>query len=154
MATDHYPRFRRYVKQAGSAIGVVGLSVIVTLLVQHVISPPRATAQVSQQEVRAGAFVLVGQDGTVLGRLSAGDQGNGQLVLFDASGKQRVVLAGAGALVVNDPDGRTARFVAGYTVVPGPNGEPPINGVLLDADGRILNMLDAAGEHSAVQSAP
>jgi type 1 fimbria pilin len=137
MATDHHFGLWRYLKQVGSVLGIVTLSVLATLVVQRATTPPRASAQSSPGTVQATEFDLVGQDGTVLARLRAGGAGGGALLLYDAAGNQRVGLAAAGVLTVLDPDGVTPRFRAGYAPVVGSRGEPPTNGVLLDPSGTI-----------------
>ena len=118
--------------------GVLALSLVV---------PSPATAQSSQlQEVRASAFTLVAPDGTVLASLAPAGGGGALLQLFDATtGNQRVRIAGAGAIAVLDPDGATTRFIAGYTVIPSPNGAiPPFSGVLLDPSGGAIGVLPAS----------
>ncbi len=67
-----------------------------------------------------------------------GRDGNGQVQVFDGTtGKVRVRLSAAGSVVVLDPDGATPRFVAGYTQVFGPTGNPAFNGIQLDPQGAI-----------------
>jgi hypothetical protein len=101
------------------------------------VAPAPATAQSSQlEEVRASAFVVVAPDGTVVGRLGQGDLGNGNLGLFDVAGRQRWQLNGEGGMTAFDTDG-TRRFRAGFQPVSGPAGSPPLNGVLLDANGSV-----------------
>jgi hypothetical protein len=125
-------------RQVSSVFGIVSLSVLATLLVQHVLAAPSATAQPSQpQEVRAARFVLVGPDGTELATLEPGRDGNGRLQLFDAAGTLRVGLAAQGALNIFDTDGTTQRFRAGYVPYADAFGRPPINGVWLDANGSV-----------------
>jgi hypothetical protein len=129
---------RRRLGQGASALGIVALSVLATLTVQHLLLSPSASAQADQpQEVRATRFVLVAADGTVLARLEPGGDGNGRLQLFDKTGTLRVGLAGGGALNINDTDGVTQRFRAGYVPYVDSAGRPPINGVWIDADGSI-----------------
>src|SRR5581483_10539984 len=112
MATDHHLGLWRYLKQVGSILGIVTLSVLVTVLVMRVLTPRPAQAQASPGAVQATEFDLVGQNGTVLARLRAGGAGGGALLLYDAAGNQRVGLAAAGVLTVLDPDGVTPRFRA------------------------------------------
>jgi hypothetical protein len=113
------------------------------MLAFALIVPPLVTAQSSQlPEVRAGAFVLVGPNGTDVARLEPGGGGNGRLLLNAADGTRSVRLNGAGGLTVFDTDGNTLRFQAGY-VSPGRSAEPPINGVLLGPGGSI-SMLPTA----------
>jgi hypothetical protein len=103
------------------------------------VAAPQATAQSSQlQEVRASAFTLVGEDGTVLARLAPGP-GGGRFSLRNAAGTERVTLAAAGILNVWDQDGTTVVFRAGrsYNPVGAATGLPPINGVELGPDGSI-----------------
>jgi hypothetical protein len=124
-----------------SVLGIVLLSVVTTLLVQRMVAPPRAAAQAGQlQEARASKFTLVGSDGTILATLQASTvDGNGQLNVFDAKGNKRARVQGAGLFVSYDVDGVTPRFVAGYQYpqVPGPTGNPPVNGIQLDPQGAI-----------------
>ena len=125
-------------RQAASILGIVALSVLTTPLVQHVLTPPQASAQPSQfEEIRAARFVLVGRDGTTLAILETAPAGDGRLQLFDAAGNLRVGLAGQGALNVFDPDGTTQRFRAGHVPEVDPRGRPPMNGVWLDGNGSI-----------------
>jgi len=129
---------RRRLGQGASTLGIVVLSVLATLTAQHLLLPPLVIAQADQpQEVRATRFVLVAADGTVLARLEPGGDGNGRLQLFDKTGTLRVGLAGGGALNINDTDGVTQRFRAGYVPYVDSAGRPPINGMWLDADGSI-----------------
>ena len=129
---------RRRLGQGASTLGIVVLSVLATLTAQHLLLPPLVIAQPDQpQEVRATRFVLVAADGTVLARLEPGGDGNGRLQLFDKTGTLRVGLAGGGALNINDTDGVTQRFRAGYVPYVDSAGRPPINGMWLDADGSI-----------------
>jgi hypothetical protein len=128
----------RHLGQGASVLGTVALSVLATLAVQHLLLPPPALAQPDQaQEVRAARFVLVAADGTELAKLEPGGDGNGRLQLFDKAGTLRVGLAGGGALNINDTDGVTQRFRAGYVPYVDSAGRPPINGMWLDADGSI-----------------
>jgi hypothetical protein len=124
--------------QAAAVLGIVALSVVTTLLVQHLVATPPATAQPTQfAEVRATRFVLVAADGTVLANLEPGGDGNGRLQLFDKTGTLRVGLAGGGALNIADTDGVTPRFRAGYVPYVDSAGRPPINGIWLDPEGSI-----------------
>jgi hypothetical protein len=101
------------------------------------VAPSLATAQSTQlEEVRASAFVLVGTDGTVIGRFGPGAAGNGNLVLLDTDGRPRWTIGGGGALSVYDPEG-TIRFRAGYQPALGPGGAPLVNGVLLGPEGSV-----------------
>ena len=138
MLRGHIREFTRYLRQGASVLGIVALSVLATLAVQHLLLPPSATAQSGPlQEVRAARFVLVAADGTVLANLEPGGDGNGRLQLFDKAGTLRVGLAGGGALNISDTDGVTQRFRAGYVPYVDSAGRPPINGMWLDADGSI-----------------
>lgn len=119
-------------------LATVSLSVIATVLVQHLGASAAATAPPGQlPEVRASTFVLVGPGGTELARLEPGHDGNARLQMFDASGTLRLGLAAQGALNVFDTDGTTQRFRAGYVPYVDGIGRPPINGVWLDADGSV-----------------
>jgi hypothetical protein len=138
MTTKRRFSLRRHLRQAASFFGMVALSALTVLLAQRVLAPSSATAQAGQaQEVRASAFVLVGADGSVLGRFQTGPAANGQLQLLDAAGKTRTVLTGNGSMVVFDADGATPRFEAGYRLTAGANGVPPVNGVLIDPTGTV-----------------
>jgi hypothetical protein len=131
-------RLAGYVRQAVSVLGIVALSVVSTLAVQRLLAPPPASAQPAQfEEVRAGRFVLVGADGTMLARLDPGGDGNGRLQLFDARGPLRLVVAGQGSFIALDPDGTTVRFRAGYVPYVDASGRAPINGVWLDPEGSL-----------------
>jgi hypothetical protein len=111
--------------------GILALSLMV---------PSLATAQSNQaQEVRAAAFVLVGQNGADVARLEPGTDGNARLLLNAADGTRSVRLNGAGGLTVYDTDGATVRFQAGF--VPAArvviSGDAQINGVILGPGGSI-----------------
>lgn len=108
------------------------------------VAAPRAAAQSDQpQEVRASAFTLVREDGTVIAQLGpTPGGGTGRLLLSDAAGKQRITLVGNGILNVWDEDGATVVFRAGRTYNVGvASGLPPANGVELGPGGSI-RMLD------------
>lgn len=106
--------------------GVLALSLVL---------PSFATAQSrDEQDVRASAFTLVGPDGTIGGRLEAGNNGNGNLTLYDGAGRMRLTLRGAGHMSAYDEDG-TVGFRAGRTL-PG-SGANVVNGVLLGPGGSI-----------------
>jgi hypothetical protein len=109
------------------------------MLAFSLIAAPQATAQSTQlQEVRASAFTLVGADGKVLASLQASAvDGSAVLVLFDAAGKRRLNLFGAGVMNVYDQDGVTQVFRAGRTYELGAQGQAPVNGVQLGPDGSI-----------------
>ena len=107
------------------------------VLALSLIAPSSATAQSGQlQEVRATAFTLVGQDGTVLARLAPGNLGFGNLALFDTAGTQRLQLQGNGRMGVNDADG-TLVFQAGRSFEASGTGRPPVNGVELGPGGSV-----------------
>lgn len=98
----------------------------------NLMAAPQAAAQSSQaQEVSASAFVLVGADGTTLARLGPGDNGGGNLSLFDPAGTRRLAITSAsgGAISTYRPDGVTVTFRAGAA--------NSVNGVLLGPDGSI-----------------
>lgn len=137
MATKYHVGLRRHLKRVTSFLGTVALSALVVLSVQHLLAPPRASAQAGQaQEVRASAFVLVAADGTVVGRLAPSANGGGRLTLYDNTGAQRAAVAGAGVFAAFDPDGTTLRFLAGYTPTAAPNS-PQIDGVQLEPGGTV-----------------
>jgi hypothetical protein len=132
------PGIPRCLRRCASVLSIVALSVETTLAVQHLLLPSPANAQADQfQEIRATRFVLVAADGTVLAKLEPGGDGNGRLQLFDKAGTLRVGLAGGGALNINDTDGVTQRFRAGYVPYVDSANRPPINGVWLDAGGSV-----------------
>src|SRR5438093_6888936 len=86
------------------------------ILAFGLMAAPQATAQSSQlQEVRASAFILVGQDGTVLATLAPSGTGAGNLRLNDAAGTRRMSLVGSGNVNVYDQDGTALVFRAGRT---------------------------------------
>ncbi|HTE86401.1 MAG TPA: hypothetical protein VK821_16905 [Dehalococcoidia bacterium] len=93
-------RLWRALRRSAPLAGVVLLSVVTTLRTQRLLTPPAATAQsIQTPEVRANAFVLVGSDGTVIGRLGAGSAGDGVLTLSDSSGQLHMAVSGAGDLL-------------------------------------------------------
>ena len=106
------------------------------------VAPPQATAQSSQpQEVRASAFTLVREDGTVLARLAPTPGGSGRLALSDVAGTERVTVVGSGILNVWDQDGTTVVFRAGRSYIVGAaSGLPPTNGVELGPGGSIRTL--------------
>jgi hypothetical protein len=110
------------------------------LLAFGLVMAPQATAQSNQpQEVRASAFTLVGDDGTVLAELGRAGTG-GRLLLRDAAGTQRVTLVGTGILNVWDQDGTSVVFRAGRSYPGaggGASGLGQLNGVELDPGGSI-----------------
>lgn len=106
------------------------------------VTPSRATAQPSQApEVRASAFSLVGEDGTVIARLQPGPgQGGppaGVLILYSGEGTRRISITGAGTFNVFDEDGGATVFRAGRSFIVAPFGDPPVNGVVLGPGGSI-----------------
>jgi hypothetical protein len=114
MRITHDLSLPRSLRHAVSLISTVSLSVLATLLMQHLLAPPHITAQVSDtQVVRASAFELVGADGTILARLAPDQAGNGLLTLSDAAGRPRSFVAGMGRLGVSDANGkvRASMFV-------------------------------------------
>lgn len=137
MATIHHPSIWRSLRHTATLAAMVALGVIVTPLTQRLLIPSPVHAQASPGVVRASEFDLVGQNGTILARLQTGRAGNGNLLLFDSAGNQRVDLAGGGALQINDPDGVTLRFEAGYTTSTSPQGYPAVNGLRLNPSGTI-----------------
>jgi len=89
-----FPELRNNLRRAASVISIVALSVLTTLLVQHLISPPPAAAQQNPQVVRATTFLLIGPQGQTLARLGPGGLGNGNLELWDTAGDKRADFAG------------------------------------------------------------
>ncbi len=135
-----------------SSVVSAAIAVIVMLLMQRVLTPQRVAAQSSDlQEVRASAFTLVGPDGTTIGRwqyvapAADGSRGGGVLNVYNNDGKQRVKLNPNGIVAVYDLDGTTPHFLAGYISppVPGPTGNPPVNGLQLDSRATIDYILGA-----------
>ncbi len=110
------------------------------LLAVTLASASSATAQTGQaQEVRASAFLLVGPDGTVVGRWAPGGGGGGNLGLNGPDGTLRLQVSANGQIASYGPDGTTVTFRAGrsteeYT------GAVPVNGVLL-GPGASIGML-------------
>src|SRR5436305_1827998 len=135
MSRANFTALRRMLLQGTVLAGMVAL----TVLALRLAGPQQASAQQTQPgEVRATAFTLVAGDGTVLARLGSAPDGAGRLTLYDSGGTRRLALAGAGLLAVFDHDGTTLRFAAGRTFEVGPTGNPPVNGVQLDATGSII----------------
>ena len=128
-------------------VGTIAFSVLTTTVAERLANPaPPAAAQVAQPAVvRGSAFELVGEDGSVLARLTAGGLGNGNLTLFDTTGNRRVSLGGNGTLAMFDTDGSTLRFLAGYSLAPGATGAPPVNGVRLAPDGTVGMLAGCSG---------
>jgi hypothetical protein len=92
----------------------VAAIVALTVLTMRLVGPAVTVAQPAEHdEVRARAFVLVGADGTMLGRLAPGGAGNGNLTLYDTAGRQRIWMAGAGNVVIFDSDGKVQGSFSG-----------------------------------------
>ena len=133
--------------KSASVLSIVALSVLTTLTVQHLVSPLAAAAQGGQPSVvRAAGFEVVGPDGNVLARLTAGPAGNGNLMLLDTAGNRRTVVAGNGTFGAFDADGVTLRYSAGYSPVAGLTGTPPINGIALGPDGTVGILSGCTGQ--------
>jgi hypothetical protein len=118
------------VLQASAVVGIV----VVTVLAMRLFGPRQTVAQSAQQgDVRATAFTLVGADGTVLAKLAPGTQGNGNLTVFDSTGRPRAGLQGNGVVAILDTDGKP-RTLLNY------NADGPGAGsggvVALDATGK------------------
>lgn len=143
MTTDIRHTVSEPIRRCGSTAAIVVLAVVTTLLVQRLIAPPGASAQLIQTpEVRANAFVLVGSDGTVIGRLGAGSQGDGNLTLNDSGGQLHLAASGAGDLLA---------YGTGGTALAQLYADPNTNdsGLLVrDANGR-LRVVAAQGSDSA-----
>lgn len=122
---------------------VVVLSVVTTILSQRVLIPPAATAQsIQAPEVRASSFVLVANDGSVIGRLGPGSAGDAVLTLDDSSGQLHMALSGAGDLLA---------YGSGGTALAQIYADPQTNasGLLVrDSNGR-LRVVAAQGPDSA-----
>jgi hypothetical protein len=106
------------------------------VLAISLLSPSSVTAQSQPQEVRASAFLLVGPDGTVVGRWASGGGGGGNLGLSGPDGTLRLQLSANGQIASYGPDGTTVTFRAGR-VTEEYTGAVPVNGVLLGPDGSI-----------------
>jgi hypothetical protein len=115
------------------------VSVVVVSTVPALLFPGSATAQSSQlQEVRASAFTLVGEDGTVLTQLAPAPTGRAGRLSLRTEGTERVTVVGTGILNVYDPDGTTVVFRAGRSYTVGATtGLPPTNGVELGPGGSL-----------------
>jgi hypothetical protein len=126
---------RRAVILCGTASFIMAL--LGTVVGFSLVAPSAATAQPTQaQEVQASAFVLVGTDGTVLGRWEPGPGGGANLRLNNADGTQRMTVSAGSQIASYGPDGTTLTFRAGrstedYT------GPVPVNGLLLGPDGAV-----------------
>jgi hypothetical protein len=95
MATQQQLNLWRSVRHGASVLGVISLSVVTTLVVQHALPSTPAAAQSSQaQEISATAFNLVDANGIVRARLGTSRTGDGSgvnLSLFDPTGQNRLV---------------------------------------------------------------
>ena len=109
------------------------------ILAISIMAPSPATAQPTvQPEVRANAFVLVGNDGSERARFDlAPTVGAGRVVFYRANGTVATSVSGAG-LTLWDADGnihmRVGRCLAGF---PCPGGGSPFEGVQLGPNGSI-----------------
>jgi preprotein translocase subunit Sec61beta len=109
-------------------VATVAAIVALTVLAIRLFGPSPTQAQPAQQdEVRASSFVLVGPDGTVLGRLAPGPTGNGLLTLFDSAGRRRILMGAAGIVSIFDTDDK-ARVQLAF------NPDPAAGGLLLFND--------------------
>jgi hypothetical protein len=132
MTPRWHPTIWQSVRHGISALGIVGLSVVATLAVQHLLVPAPAVAQVGPaQEISATAFTLVDATGTVRARLGPSRIGDGSgvnLSLFDPTGQNRLVTLSSGdnqtgpALTVNAADGQTMRVFVGVSGAGSPIG--------------------------------
>jgi len=85
------------IRQGASVLGIVSLSVIATLALQHFSVPAPAAAQTGQaQAINAGAFNVVDTNGTVRAALGLGEAGGANLTLFDSAGRAPLVILRAG----------------------------------------------------------
>jgi hypothetical protein len=143
MAAHGPPGLYRHLKNTTMVAGIVALSVVTTLLVQRLLGPSAAQAQFIQTpELRAQSFVLVGSDGTVIGRLGAGSQGAGNLTLNDANGRLHMAVSGAGDLLAYGTGGTALAQI--YA-----DPETNLSGILIrDANGK-LRIAAAQGSDSA-----
>lgn len=133
---------RHRVEQTASLAGVIVLTVCTTLLAQRLLTPTPARAGSTQAaEIRATSFVLVGPDGTEIGRLGPGSQGAGNLTLFDPSGQLRIAVSGAGDLLAYGSGGTALAQI--YA-----NADDNTSGLILrGSDGKIR--LDASQSPNA-----
>ncbi len=99
MPTPDQHRFPCALKRSASSLGLVALSVLTTLLVQHLTAPAGVAAHDAPAEIHAQAFVLDATDGTEIARLGPGSSGNGNLWLYDRSGRLHLVASGNGDLL-------------------------------------------------------
>jgi hypothetical protein len=151
MAGRLLQRFNR----ALSLCGVVALSVATTLLVQHLLIPAPATAQsIQTSEIRASSFVLVGSDGTVIGRLGPGSSGMGNLTLFDSSGRLHIAISGSGDLLAYGTGGTALAQIyasadtnSSGMILRDPNGNIRVDaGQNPDADAASVRVHDEQGQ--------
>jgi hypothetical protein len=115
---------RRGLRRVTSVAAIVALTVFATRIL---VPSPTAAQPAQQDEVRASSFVVVGADGTVLGRLAPGPTGNGLLTLFDSAGRRRILMGAAGIVTIFDNDDR-ARVQLAF------NPDPAAGGLLLFND--------------------
>jgi hypothetical protein len=149
------PRQRRFfhaLQRVASSLGLVSLSVLTTLLVQHLVAPAGAAAHSVPAELHAQAFVLDAPDGTEIARLGPGSSGNANLWLYDSDGHLHLVASGDGDLLA---------YGSGNTALAQLYADPTTNasGLLLrDANGTMrivaaqgpdsgaVNVRDASGQ--------
>jgi hypothetical protein len=156
MVTQRHLNIGRALRHSASVIGIVSLSVITTLAVQHIVASAPAIAQTGQtQEISATAFNLVDAEGTMRARLGPSRNGDGSgvnLSLFDPTGQNRLVTLGSGdnqvgpALTVNAADGQTLRIFVGISGATSPIGAGYPTLAAFDANGSTPRPRAALGQ--------
>lgn len=134
--------WRRHLDRSVPTVLGIVVAALATLAVSGGVEPRTTVAQVgTPEEVQARAFVLVGPEGQVYARLGIGGRGNGNLTLYDADGRERLILGGLPVVALNGADGvrRMTIFAARDD-----NGEPGIT--VQDATGRPRLALESAGD--------
>lgn len=105
MRTHFHGGFGPYLRRTASTAGIVTLSVVSTLLVQHVLTPAPASARAVREQARNAVYEVPGGAGGTLARLGPGPEGNGNLRLWDTAGNLRVQIAGNGTETIWDANG-------------------------------------------------
>jgi hypothetical protein len=138
MAEGKDPNMRRTIFLSGVCAFIMAF--LGGILAFSLVAPPSATAQSTQaQVVRASAFELIAEDGTVIGRLMTGPGGGGNLELLRSEGTVGLRLSGGGWMDTYTPDG-TPTFRAGHSFGGGRGGA--FSGVQLGPDGSIGKLPD------------
>jgi len=95
MAAARNLRIPHRLRSVGTIAGIVALSVMMTLLTQRWLAPTQAEAQTTPGIVQGTEFDLMGTNGAVVARLKPDTSGTGELVLFDSTGHQRILVSAA-----------------------------------------------------------